>query len=152
MRVWRISNFANLSGEGGRRAAARWHTAGRPIVYSAQHASTALLEVLVHQYLSPDDLPDRYQYLEIEVPDSISKEIISASSLPTDWRQDVSLTRAKGDAWLAAGKVALLEVPSVVAPAEWNLLINPAHADASQISIVQVFPYPLDQRLKRGKP
>ena len=48
MKVWRISNHGDLSGRGGLRAAGRWHCAGRPIVYLAEHPASALLEVLVH--------------------------------------------------------------------------------------------------------
>ena len=48
MELWRISNYADLSGIGGLRAAGRWHSQGRRIVYLADHESSALLEMLVH--------------------------------------------------------------------------------------------------------
>jgi hypothetical protein len=49
MVLWRISNFAGLKGIGGLRALGRWHFAGRPVVYLAEHPAGALLETLVHQ-------------------------------------------------------------------------------------------------------
>jgi RES domain-containing protein len=48
MELWRISNYADLSGAGGLRAAGRWHSQGKRIVYLADHPSSALLEMLVH--------------------------------------------------------------------------------------------------------
>ena len=48
MELWRISNYADLSGIGGLKAAGRWHSQGRRIVYLADHPSSALLEMLVH--------------------------------------------------------------------------------------------------------
>ena len=51
MELWRISNYADLSGAGdGLLAAGRWHTRGRRIVYLADHPASALLEMLVHMY------------------------------------------------------------------------------------------------------
>ncbi|MGH7819352.1 MAG: RES family NAD+ phosphorylase, partial [Candidatus Binatia bacterium] len=46
MTLWRISNHSELKGIGGLRASGRWHTAGRPIVYLAEHPALCLLEVL----------------------------------------------------------------------------------------------------------
>ena len=45
---WRISDYIDLSGEGGRKAGARWHTAGSRIVYLAESPMAALVETLVH--------------------------------------------------------------------------------------------------------
>jgi len=47
MELWRISNYADLSGAGGLQAAGRWHTRGKRIVYLADHPASALLEMLV---------------------------------------------------------------------------------------------------------
>ena len=37
MKLWRISNYANLSGKGGFYSGERWHTQGQPVVYLAEH-------------------------------------------------------------------------------------------------------------------
>jgi RES domain-containing protein len=68
MELWRISNYADLSGIGGVRAAGRWHSQGRRIVYLADHPSSALLEMLVH--MDRDLIPSTYQLLRIVVPPS----------------------------------------------------------------------------------
>ena len=69
MRLWRISNHADLSGEGGRRVGGRWHERGRPVVYLSEHPALALLENLVHLEIDPEDLPSGYQLLTVDVPD-----------------------------------------------------------------------------------
>lgn len=148
MILWRISNHADLSGEGGRRASARWHTAGRPVVYLTSSPASALLEVLVHG-LALDELPDTYQWLEIEVaPDVRSAPV---PMLPPDWRRDLSRSRAIGDAWLAAGATPILQVPSVVAPKTTNYLLNPRHPDAARVRVASAIRYPVDRRLGRPR-
>ncbi|MBS0454186.1 MAG: RES domain-containing protein [Proteobacteria bacterium] len=52
-----------------------------------------------------------------------------------------------GDAWLASGASALLVVPSVVVPEEFNVLINPSHPDAKLISAAKQRKFLYDQRL-----
>ena len=54
MRVFRIaaaqfirSRKEAFNGQGGLQASARWHTAGRAVVYAAQCLSLAALEILV---------------------------------------------------------------------------------------------------------
>ncbi|MCC6586587.1 MAG: RES family NAD+ phosphorylase [Bryobacterales bacterium] len=131
MTVWRISNHRTLDGVGGYRASGRWHTRGRPVVYCAPNPATALVEVLVHLEVDVEDPPANFHYLEIDVPDSISREPVSTGDLGPGWRLDLERTRKAGDQWLAAGRTALLIVPSVLVPATWNLLLNPLHPDAA---------------------
>ena len=77
MRIWRISNHADLSGTGGLRASGRWHSRGRPIVYCGEHPAAVLLEALVHLEVSlPEELPDSYQLLEIEVPRGVRRQVL----------------------------------------------------------------------------
>jgi RES domain-containing protein len=153
VRLWRISDFADLTGEGGRRAAARWNSAGRPIVYLAEHPALALLENLAHLELGPDEIPDTFQLIEVEAPDDIGVETIDAAELSTtnaDWRSDLRFTRARGDDWLKVGRTALLRVPSVILPKATNVLLNPAHADAKRLRVVEVTKPAYDRRLFGG--
>ena len=84
MRVFRIAaaRFARsrkhaFSGEGGLVAPARWHTAGRPIVYTAQSLSLAALEILVHLKQTNDLRP--FRAFTLEVPDEL---ILEPASFP----------------------------------------------------------------------
>ena len=148
MIVWRISNYLDLSGQGGLRASARWHNAGAPVVYTASSPASALLEVLVHLELNdPDYLPDSYQLLRIDVADSIPIVEVDEESLDPDWRRLLELTRALGSEWLRGGSSAVLAVPSAIVPHTKNYLINPAHRDTKQIKIKSHGKYPFDFRL-----
>lgn len=148
MIVWRISNYLDLSGQGGLRAPARWHNAGAPIVYTASSPASALLEVLVHLELNdPDHLPDSYQLLRIDVPDSIAIAELDEGRLDPDWRKLLELTRATGDEWLRNSTSALLAVPSAIVPHTQNYLINPAHRDTRKIKINAHGNFPFDFRL-----
>jgi len=149
MILWRVSNYGTLDGTGGLYVSGRWHTKGRPIVYCSWNPATALLETLVHIEIDVEDRPERVQILKIEGPDSVSIEKINTSEFPPGWAADWSITQEVGDAWLAGRRTLLLEVPCVLAPETWNVLVSPLHPEASQLKIVGVYEHPLDVRLFR---
>ena len=97
MILWRISDHPELDGAGGLRVPARWHTLGRRIVYCAPNPAAALVEVLVHIEIDADDLPDPLQYLEIEVPDTISTKTVDVDGLGRNWQKNEAATRRAGD-------------------------------------------------------
>lgn len=140
MILWRISNYADLSGRGGMLAPGRWHKQGKQIVYCCDHPSTTLLEMLVHMDL--EDLPTHFQLLRINCPDEVSIQIAEKIDL-----SDETLTRETGETWLSQGATCLLKVPSIVLPLANNVLINPKHKDAARLKIETVFRYPFDSRL-----
>ena len=156
MRIYRISNYRDLHGEGGRRASGRWHNKGRPIVYCAGTAAAVMLEAIA--YIARGDLaliPSSFQLLTIELPDDVARDVISRTQLSLDWQTKPARTRALGDAWLIDGKSAVLVVPSALAPDTDNYLLNPAHADlqppgGGRIRIVEIAHYPFDSRLFQG--
>ena len=150
MILWRISNYADLLGIGGMEASARWHTAGRPIVYLAESPSSALLEILVHLEADEDDRPDTYQILKVEAPDDIPVMKVSLTSLPADWKNNEEATREIGDAWLEKSVSALMRVPSVIMPETYNWLLNPRHADAKKVIILHSEKHLYDSRLFKG--
>ena len=147
MVLWRISRHRDLDGLGGLRAPGRWHERGVPVVYLAETAAGALLEVCVHT--AANDVPPNYTLLEVTVPTTTTLETISIDSLPQDWSENLEATRAIGSEWLRSMRSAWLRVPSVLAPATFNVLLNPAHRDAKKILIGNVLEYPFDPRLKR---
>jgi RES domain-containing protein len=151
VRLWRISDFADLSGDGGLLASGRWHSQGRRIVYLSDHPASALVEILVNLEIDFDDFPTSYQLLAIEIPDNVSFERTDPDELPLNWRDDPEFTRAVGDEWLMAARRALLCVPSAIVPAASNWLLNPAHPDISKVQIVDIVRAPLDPRLLRAR-
>jgi RES domain-containing protein len=145
MELWRISNYADLSGIGGLRAAGRWHSQGRRIVYLADHPSSALLEMLVH--MDRDLIPPTYQLLRIVLPPAIAIETVGPGELPAEWRTETIATRDIGDRWLDRATSPLLQVPSAISDQGHNFLLNPAHPDAVTIVVAEIFKAPFDPRL-----
>lgn len=152
MRLWRISNHADLSGEGGRLAAGRWNPLGRRVVYLAEHPALALLETLVHLEVDPEDMPSGFRLLTVEAPDDIPLVDLAEAELDSTspgWRSDPAITRALGEAFFAKGSHALLRVPSVLVPEARNVLLDPLHPDAARVRIVAEARAAFDQRLLR---
>jgi len=145
---WRISKYADLSGEGGRIASARWHTQGSAIVYLAESPAGAMLEHLVHLLYTRLRLPATYDLLEVRAPDELAvKDLMPLAEV--GWRENLALTRRIGDAWLASGETALARTPSAVMPRTWNVLLNPAHPEAAQVRVQEVIRERFDNRLFR---
>jgi RES domain-containing protein len=151
MRVWRIARLAYppLDGEGARLNGARWNSPGTAVVYTAGSLALAIVELLVHT--DPDLIPDDLTAFEIEVPSGVSLQILQANELPVGWDDpdDLAAARSAGDDWLRAARSCVLAVPSVIVPEETNYLINPAHPDASAISVLSSRPFSFDPRLIR---
>jgi RES domain-containing protein len=150
MRLWRSSDHADLSGRGGVQFSGRWHTRGHRIVYLSDHSASALLEILVHLEVDPEDLPGGYQLLAVDIPEHIALATIDAHELAPDWRDNAALTRELGDRWLAENRTALLRVPSAIVPSAVNWLFNPAHPDSAQAHIAEVTRTPFDPRLLKS--
>jgi RES domain-containing protein len=146
--LWRISDYIDLSGEGGRKAGARWHTAGSRIVYLADSPMVAIVETLVHLNVDPEDTPDFYNLLKVSVPDGFAVESLDPPA-GSDWKQSIELTRSLGDVWLRSAKTVLARVPSAIAPHTWNYLLNPEHPDAAKVQIVEIIKERFDNRLFR---
>lgn len=147
MRLWRISNYATLSGTGGLISSGRWHSRGSELVYLADSPASALLERLVHLELSPDEVPETYQLLAVEVSDFLAFDTVDQATLPTDWRSNDRATWPIGDGWLQQRRTPMLRVPSAIVPYTWNWLLNPRHREAATVKIVEVIDAPFDRRL-----
>jgi len=144
--LWRVSNYATLDGIGGLYLSGRWHSKGHPVLYCTFNPSTALLETLVHMEIDAEDRPERFQVLKIEGPDTLSSERIDRDTLPIGWSADLLITQRIGDQWLAERRSLLLEVPSVLAPETWNVIVNPLHGEFGSLSIAALYEHPFDAR------
>jgi RES domain-containing protein len=143
VRVWRLARrpFAALDGAGARLYGGRWNWPGQAIVYVSEQLSLAVLEVIVHLELSPEDFPPDYVKIEIEIPDALELERVDVS--PRTGR----LARDIGSGWYASGRTVGLLVPSVVVAEENNLLLNPRHPQFEQIKPSAPKPFRFDPRL-----
>lgn len=136
---WRICRapFADLSGEGARIHGGRWNQPGLTVVYLAETAALAVLEVRVHLDLSPDLLPDDYVLSRVAL-DGLAVERVD--DLPPD-------TAAYGTDWLRSVRTPILSVPSLIVPESRNLLLNPAHPEANGARITGSRAFSFDRRL-----
>lgn len=138
MRLWRICRqaFADLSGDGARLYGGRWNSPGRPLVYTADSAALAVLEVRVHLDLTWDLLPADFVLVEID-----------SASAETEDAAQVDHEIAYGDACLKSLRTPLLRVPSAIIPENSNVLINPVHPASGSITIRSIRPFAFDARL-----
>ena len=146
MILWRVSNYQSLDGVGGLYVSGRWHTKGHPVIYCTLNPATALLETLVHIEIDSEDRPERFQVLRIEGPESLSIEKVQADSLSPNWAEDMNATQAIGDRWLSEKRSLLMQVPSVLVPETWNVLVNPQHVEINLLKIIAMYEHPFDSR------
>lgn len=157
MRLWRIAadtreyTADDLSGKGAEKTGGRWNQEGSPVVYCAGSVALACLETVVHLDLA--GLPLNRFLVAIDVPDEIwaAREEWPPEALPVGWSAipEGKVSVEAGDRWLAGLGSALLLVPSVIVPEEFNILLNPRHPDARGITAVKRRPWFFDQRLSR---
>ena len=141
--MWRLARrpFIAMDGAGARLYGGRWNRRGLAMVYCAEHLSLAVLEVLVHLELDPEDFPADYVKIPIEIPRSVKLDRIER--LPDEMRQTVEI----GSRWYRSGKTLGLLVPSVIVPEERNLLLNPTHPYFPRLKVLDAQPFRFDPRL-----
>lgn len=129
-RAFRIGDpngrYPVFSAEGATLSVGRWHEESQEVIYASQHYSTALLDSLVYV----NDRPVNQRYVEIEINPDISFEIVSPNDLNGWDAVNSSVARQFGSQWLQQARSALLLVPCVIAPLDYNVLLNPNHPDA----------------------
>jgi RES domain-containing protein len=153
--VWRIATDApayeadDLSGEGAKLTGGRWNERDVPAVYTAESRALACLETMVH--LNSGGLPLNRYLVEITIPAGVwdAREEYAASELPVGWdARPASRTSIKfGTDWLRSKRTPFLVVPSVIAPEETNLLINPQHPAAAAVTARKVRLWTYDPRM-----
>ncbi|MFM1857958.1 MAG: hypothetical protein RLZ05_1018 [Bacteroidota bacterium] len=150
MEVFRLvqSEFVGkLTGKGAAIKGGRWNSIGIEMIYTAGNRSLAMAEVAVH--FSLGTLPSNFKMMTIEIPSTVSVMSLSEKKLPEGWNSFPSPvnTWQFGDRFILENGVAVLKVPSVVTPGDFNYLINPFHKDMSKIRIVSVEDFLFDKRL-----
>lgn len=154
--VWRIAADTarypadDLSGGGAEATGGRWNAKGHAVLYASTTRALACLETVVH--LNAGGLPLNRYLIEIAVPAPVWAKARRETpmSLPVGWdAEPASLTSTRfGTDWLVAKTSALLVLPSVIVPEEFNVLINPAHPDAASITGKKVRKWLYDPRLR----
>ena len=155
--VWRIATDTpayeadDLSGAGAKATGGRWNAAGVPVVYTSQTRALACLETVVH--LNASGLPLNRSLVQVTIPDDVwaKAQTENSASLAVGWDAEPA-ERASiefGTNWIRSGTSALLVIPSVIVPEEFNVLINPQHSDNARITAAKVRKWLYDPRLTK---
>jgi RES domain-containing protein len=129
-------------------ASGRWHPRGMRVVYTSSSLALAVLESVVNA--GRDSLPEDLIRIEIEVPDRLTIERVSAADLPSNWRAYPAPPElaSLGESWAREMRTPVLQVPSALVPEEANFLLNPAHPSAADIEVVTARSFVFDPRLR----
>ena len=148
MLLYRISKekyIRDLSGEGARIYGGRWNRPGVSALYTSQHRSLALLELLVH-FTSKKALKNNYSFISLEVPDNEITEI-SKDEIPTDLHKTNNRKLWEiTELYFFDKNTLALKVPSVLVKNEFNVILNPSHANYKNINILDTESAFLDER------
>ena len=148
MTVYRICNpqfCEDLSGTGAKMFGGRWNSKGLAMLYTSEHISLAVLEMVVHNRFT--DFAIDLNLLHIGIPDSISIKEVKNNKLKPGWINDFEYTQFMGDQFIKAGTHAILKVPSAVVKDEHNFIMNTLHADFKKVKITQTISLSTDKRL-----
>lgn len=136
-----------LSGEGSRRVGGRWNSPGNPAVYLGGSRALTALELLVH-LPSPLSRASRFVLLEVSFPSELILAPQIATSIP-NWNQEPPSkgTITAGDEWLKSRAHLGYRLPSIIIPQESIYLLNPLHAQFSQVRVRSQESFSFDPRL-----
>jgi RES domain-containing protein len=155
--LWRIASDLpgnpadELNGLESLESGGRWSRPGTPLVYLCTTPALACLETLVH--LEPGPLPEDRFLVLVEVPAELwaARQCLVPEQHPGwDAVPHGPVSQHWGMRWVAGRGSALACVPSVIAPEVSNLLLNPAHPEARQISARKLRRWTYDPRLRKG--
>jgi RES domain-containing protein len=124
-------------------AGGRWNPIGTPMLYTAEHLSLACLEVLVH--LDKAQLPGDYVWSKAEL-------LRSPKLLTTEIPPSVSACQVLGEVWIRERTRLATRVLSVIIPEEFNILLNPGHAEYKAVIWSEPRPFRFDPRLFAAEP
>jgi RES domain-containing protein len=152
--LWRIAadtpdyEAHDLSGIGAERVGGRWNRVGTPMIYASTSRALACLETVVHLASTP--LPLNRCLVRIVVPAIAWKAatvVDPARLVGWDAEPAGAASLDWGTRWIASKATLLARVPSVIVPEESNVLINPAHPDASMVHATKIRKWLYDARL-----
>ena len=116
------------------------------MVFAAGSRPLAVLEMLAH--LPRQYVPQDAVIVPLEIPGNL---VSGLPDMPKGWNDFPYRTASRmiGDRWIEQGSSLAMFVPSAILPAEQNILINPRHADFSQIRVGEPEQHAFDPRLFR---
>ena len=151
MIVYRIGNAVyaeDLTGNGAKLNGGRWNHIGVPCVYTAESRSLAVLEYSVNVQLAA--IRRRLTITTIDTGRASILEL-STADLPGNWRDSPapSSTKDLGSELLKIAGRAIIKIPSIIVPDEFNYILNPVHPTAKAFKILEVKDFVYDVRIKK---
>jgi RES domain-containing protein len=145
MKIYRLHRLARLAGDytGAMLAGGRWNRIGIPMLYTAQYLSLACVGVLVH--VDKSQLPQDYVWSSTELH-------VVPSTLQFGRLDDIPSCQSAGDSWIRTAEHLAAQVPSVIIPDEFNVLLNPNHSSYDNIRWSAPRPFRFDPRLFISEP
>lgn len=149
MIVYRIASsqyIEDLSGTGSKMYGGRWNKKGTSMLYCSEHASLAMLEILVH--FDALTIPDNLHIISIEIDDAsiLDYSLTKFTSIQKS-RKAEFLFKDEGEKWIQECSSLSLRVPSIILPIEHNILVNPSHPAFNDLCILEQQKLDLDPRL-----
>jgi RES domain-containing protein len=146
-RLGKTKYAADLIGEGSRKMGGRWNEPGFACLYTSASRALAILEYTVNTNIH--DIPRALSMICIDLGNMDILELTEAE-LPGDWKKfpAPASTKRFGSSLLKAAKKAIIKIPSVVVPEEYNYLLNPVHIDHKKFKILEVKDFIYDLRIK----
>lgn len=90
-------------------APGRWNDAQTPVIYAAEHYSTAMLEKLAHL---AGLMPPNQHFIEIELPKGLTYTRLDKTTLPAWSDPDQAVSRQYGSAWARSRTIGCLSDPA----------------------------------------
>jgi len=150
MEVWRIARelyATDLSGQGAALFGGRWNHIEHRALYFGMTPAICALETFIHATEMPRF---RLKIVRLQLPDTPALYWEPAvEELPGGWdaKPADSPSMDFGTQWLERREQLGLIVPSAVLPQARNIMLNPEHAAASQIEIIEVANFSHDSRM-----
>lgn len=147
MKVYRISKTLyahDLEGTGSKLYGGRWNAVGTPCIYTSESRALAVLEYAVN--VNIDMIPRRLSLCVFEI-DEKKIQSVQLKDLPGNWiaTPASSSTMEFGSAILASG-CAVLKIPSIIVPEEFNYILNPLVVN--NFELLEVRDFIFDLRIK----
>ena len=156
VRAWRIATDTptylaeDMAGKGAAATGGRWNSPGEHMVYASTSISLAAWETRAHLGRAGVALPYNRYLVRIDIPDHVwAARVHRPVTLQVGWDAipEGMVSRSLGSSWLVGGSSAVFVVPSVIIDEEDNVLINPAHPDAAEITAWKVRKFVYDHRV-----
>lgn len=151
MRVYRLtqSKYAeDLKGTGAKLFGGRWNHVDRACIYTAESRALSILEYTVN--VNIDFIPRALSMCIFEIDES-QTHTLNEEELPGNWKETPAPKSTKDfGTKLLQKNHAILKIPSVIIPDEFNYVLNPS-AEGTAFKMIGIKDFVFDLRIKKNE-